>query len=145
MSGENTADSVGPDSSVRGHALLIEMLRTLRIPIAGPTGASHVGMNNAILKSLGNVTMTVSLAQSKYGTPQPQIEICVSKGTHFRKLDAALHALAAEVELATPVSETWVVEIEAFFDDRGRVHLELAKGDDSETERGLALLRRVAG
>lgn len=101
-------------------------------------------MNNAILKKLGNVTLTVNLAHSKYGTVQPQIELHVPKGTHYRKLDAALHALAAEVELATPAGETWVVETEAFFDDRGRVYLELAKGEDAESERGLALLRRIA-
>ena len=101
-------------------------------------------MKNAILKSLGNVKMTVSLAHSKYGTPEPKIEICVPRGTHYRKLDAALHALAAEVELATPVNETWAVQIEAFFNDRGRVYLELVKADNGETERGLALLRRVA-
>ena len=102
-------------------------------------------MNNAILKSLGNVTMTARLGRSQYGTARPQIEVRVPKGTYFRKLKAALHALAAEVERATPSQEKWVVEIDAFSDDRGQVSLELVNGDAAEEQRGLALLRQVAG
>lgn len=101
-------------------------------------------MNSAIVSNLGSVKMLVSLAQSEWGTPEPQIELRVPKGTHYRKLDAALHALAAELELATPASETWVVGIQAFNDDRGRVYLELVKGEAAEAQRGMEMLRRIA-
>ena len=92
-----------------------------------------------------NGTMTVGKVASRYGsTPEPQIEVRMPKGTHFRRLHAALHRLAAEVELATPAREAWVVQTDPTSDERGRVYLELANGDEAEAARALALLRTIA-
>ncbi|NOU32103.1 MAG: hypothetical protein HOO96_29720 [Polyangiaceae bacterium] len=87
--------------------------------------------------------MRVGQAASRYGTPEPQIEVRTPKGTHFRKLHAALHMLAAEAELATPAGESWVVQTDATSDQRGRIYLELADGNEQEAARGLELLRRL--
>ncbi len=91
-----------------------------------------------------NGTMTVGNVASRYGTPEPQIEVRLPKGTSFRRLHAALHRLAAEIELATPVRESWVVQTDATSDERGRVYLELANGDEAEAARGVALLRTIS-
>jgi hypothetical protein len=90
------------------------------------------------------MTMTVSLAKGEYATPRPELEIRLPKGTHFRQQSAVMHRIAAEVELATPAREGWVVQTEALYDDRCRVYLELVVGDDAEAERGMTLLRAVA-
>jgi hypothetical protein len=92
---------------------------------------------------LENPTTEVSLGHARYGTPRPQIEIRVPKGAPFRRLNAALHTLAAEIELATPMGETWVVATDALSDTTGIVYLELADGEPEETKRGLALLQAV--
>ena len=63
--------------------------------------------------------------------------------THHRTLNAALHRLAADVELATPASERWCVQSEAFYDDRGIVYLELADATATEADRGMAVLRAL--
>ena len=47
-------------------------------------------------------TKTVSQGESRYGTPEPQIALRFPKGTSYRVVKAALHKLAAEIELATP-------------------------------------------
>jgi hypothetical protein len=44
---------------------------------------------------------TVSQGESRYGTPEPQIALRFPKGTSYRVVKAALHRLAAEIELAT--------------------------------------------
>jgi hypothetical protein len=56
---------------------------------------------------------------------------------------AAIHKLAAEVELATPEHERWVVETETLYEGRGRVYLELADGTPAEAERGMAMLKKL--
>ena len=75
--------------------------------------------------------------------PQPQIEIRLPKGTHHRTLNAALHRLAADVELATPAAERWCVQHEAFCDDRGIVYHELADATPAEAQCGTAVLRGI--
>ena len=90
------------------------------------------------------ITMTVSLARGQYGTLRPELEVRLPKTAHFRKVNAALHLLAAQVELATPAGEGWVVQTEALYDGRGVVYLELVKGSDAEAKRGVALLRTIA-
>lgn len=102
-------------------------------------------MNEITRKALEGAEITVARATSEFGTPQPQIEIRMPRGTHHRRLLAALHLLAAEAEAATPVGERWCVQIEAATNERGRVYLELAVGGEGEAERGLALLRGIAG
>ena len=86
---------------------------------------------------------TVSQGASRYGVAEPQIELRAPKGTPHRRLRAALFALAAEAELATPREEGWIVQVEPIADEVGRVYLELTNGDEAETNRGMALLQRL--
>jgi len=88
---------------------------------------------------------TITMAESGSGLAEPQIQIHLPKGSTIRQLTAALHTLAAHVELATPDGERWLVQMEAFRANIGRVFLELATTSAEEADRGLALLRRVAG
>ena len=86
----------------------------------------------------------VTLARSHYGHPEPRIEVKFARGTSFRRIHAALHLLAAAVELATPEAEGWIAQmVAASVDDAGWVYLELANATDAEAERGLAVLRQV--
>jgi len=55
-------------------------------------------------------TMRISQRENQYGTLEPQIEIRLAKGAHHRMVSATLHKLAADVELATPVRENWIVQ-----------------------------------
>jgi hypothetical protein len=52
---------------------------------------------------------------------------------------------AADLELATPERERWIVQTESFYDARGRVYLELADATPAEAERGMALLKTLVG
>jgi hypothetical protein len=88
-------------------------------------------------------TKTVSQGESRYGTAEPQIEIRLPTGTSHRLVSAALHKLAADVELATPERERWIVQTESFYDARGHVYLELADATSAEVERGMAMLRKL--
>jgi hypothetical protein len=89
-------------------------------------------------------TKTVSQAESRYGTPEPQIALHFPKGTSYRVVKAALHRLAAEIELAMPASERWRVNTEDF-NESGRVYLELADATPAETARGMALITKLVG
>lgn len=80
-------------------------------------------------------TKTVSQGESRYGTAEPQIEIRLPKGTSHRLVSAPLHKLAADVELATPERERWIVQTERFYDARSRVYLELAGRRDARRGR----------
>jgi hypothetical protein len=75
-------------------------------------------------------------------TPEPQIALRFPKGTSYRVVKAALHRLAAEIELATPASERWCVNTEDF-NQSGRVYLELADATPAEAGRGMALLKKL--
>lgn len=86
-------------------------------------------------------TKTVSQGESRYGTPEPQIVLRFPKGTSYRVVKAALHKLAAEIELATPASERWCVNTEDF-NESGRVYLELADATPAEAARGMGMLTR---
>jgi hypothetical protein len=90
------------------------------------------------------MTKTVSQAESRYGTPEPQIELRFPKGTSYRVVKAVLHKLAADVELATPANERWCVNTEDF-NESGRVYLELADATPAEAARGMALLTKLVG
>ena len=90
-------------------------------------------------------SMTVIECENQYGTREPQIEIRLAKGAHHRLVSATLHKLAADVEIATPVRENWIVQIERLLDGRGRVYLELADGAPAEAERGMAILKKLVG
>jgi hypothetical protein len=90
-------------------------------------------------------TTTISQGEGEYGTPEPQLEIRFPKSAHHRQVSAAIHKLAAEVELATPEHERWIVETETLYEGRGRVYLELADGTPAEAERGMAMLKKLVG
>ncbi|WP_236069555.1 hypothetical protein [Citreicoccus inhibens] len=53
--------------------------------------------------------MSLALAKSRYGTAQPQLDIILPPGATHRQLSALLHALSANLELNTPVSERWLI------------------------------------
>ena len=105
----------------------------------------HTGlvMNGTTSQAAPNATITVGQAVSPYGNPEPQVIVQMPRGTTYRKIHAALHMLAAEVELATPDFEHWSVQTDVMHDDRARVYLELVDADAPEAARGLALLRRL--
>jgi hypothetical protein len=90
-------------------------------------------------------TKTVSQGQSQYENPEPQIEVQLPNGTSYRVLSAVLHELAAEIELATPAREGWIVQTERLGPTRGRVYLELASARPAEVERGMAMLKALGG
>ena len=87
----------------------------------------------------------VTLARSQYGHPEPRIEVKFARGTSFRRIHAALHLLAAAVELATPEAEGWIAQMVAASadNDAGWVYLELLHASDDEAQRALAVLQRV--
>lgn len=87
-------------------------------------------------------TKTVSQGANRYGSPEPQIALRFPKGTNYRVVKAALHRLAADVELATPASERWCVNTEDY-NESGRVYLELADATPAEAARGMAVLNKL--
>jgi hypothetical protein len=145
----NTEKYEGPDSHVR-----IRATRGRETPEEAPPDAQdhfpHPGvvMNDAILntatiRNLRAATLTARMGESRYGTPQPEVEVRFPRGTHYRKASAALHALAAILELATPTNEGWVVVVDPHGDEVGHVYLELVDGGYPEARRGLELLHRA--
>jgi hypothetical protein len=90
------------------------------------------------------MTKTVSQGESRYGSPEPQIAVRFPKGTSFRVVNAAPHKLAAEIELATHASESWVVITEDY-NEAGRVYLELGDAAPAEAACGMALLTKLVG
>ena len=89
-------------------------------------------------------TKTASQGENRYGTPEPQIALRFPKGTSYRVVKAALHKLAADVELATPANERWCVNTEDF-NESGRVYLELSDATPAEAARGMAMLEKLVG
>jgi hypothetical protein len=90
-------------------------------------------------------TKTVSQGESRYATAEPQIEIRPPKRASHRLVSAALLKLAADVVLAAPERERWIVQTESFYDARGRVYLEFADATPAEAERGMAILTTLVG
>jgi hypothetical protein len=90
------------------------------------------------------MTKTVSQGESRYGRPEPQIELRLPKGTSYRAVKAALHKLAADVELATSATERWCVNTKDH-NESGRVCLELAGTTPAQAARGMALLKNLVG
>lgn len=83
------------------------------------------------------------LFASRFGAPEPQLEIRLPRGTDHHALQAELAKLAAALEQATAPAERWIVRTECFHDARGRVYLELFEASPAETARGMALLRTM--
>lgn len=89
-------------------------------------------------------TTTVSQGESRYRNPEPEIALRFPEGTSYRVVKAALHKLAADVELATPANERWCVTTEDF-NESGRVYLELPDATPAQAARGMALLTKLVG
>jgi len=86
----------------------------------------------------------MTIAHNQYGHPEPRIEVQFEAGTEFRRQHAALHVLAAAVELATPPEEGWITQLVAATSDcAGRVYLELLHATEEEARRGYEMLQRV--
>ncbi|WP_434349009.1 hypothetical protein ACN6A1_06080 [Myxococcus virescens] len=86
----------------------------------------------------------MSLGKSRYGTPQPQVDIFLPRGSSHRETSAMIYTFAASVELRTPTRERWIVQTERLAEvNHGRIYLELAEGDHAEAMRGMALLNAV--
>lgn len=91
-----------------------------------------------------NVTATKVVLGCHYdGVIQPQIDVEIAKSVSYRVLHAALHTLAAKIELATPATEGWCVQIEYVSDTYGYVYLSLIHATPAEAERGMAVLRKL--
>ena len=88
--------------------------------------------------------MYVEKVIGDYGIPQPSIRIDLGGGATYRQAHAAMHFVAARVELLSG-KERWCVQTKAHdsYEHKGRVYLELGDGSDAECERGLALLRGI--
>ncbi|SDF39740.1 hypothetical protein SAMN04488504_1553, partial [Myxococcus virescens] len=52
-----------------------------------------------------NATVNLSLSKNRYGTPQPQLDIFLPRGSSHRETSAMLYTFAASLELRTPTSE----------------------------------------
>ena len=100
-------------------------------------------LNTALARNLRGATLTQSLGESRHGTLRPPVEVRFPKGTSHRKTSAALHALAALAELATPSDESWCVVVDVLSDEAGCVYLELGQGTRTEARSGLAILTAV--
>ena len=97
---------------------------------------------NLALRPFASAALCVRMGTSRYGHLEPQIEVRFPRTTHYRQLGAALHLLAAAVEMATTRSERWCVQTEGH-DTAGRVFLELGDATEAEAQRGLAVLAAV--
>jgi len=91
-----------------------------------------------------NATTTAHLTTSRYGHPQPVLDVRLPGGTHHRLVSATLHELAAKAERATAAGERWVIYTEQHVDEGGRVVAELAQATDAEAARALAMLRGLS-
>jgi hypothetical protein len=102
------------------------------------------GMNHPKLTALlPAARLSIHLGEAKYGTPQPEVRIeGIDARTNHRRIHAALHFIAMELEIATSDADGWCVQIDA---DRGIAYLELARADEAEIKRGMALLQAVFG
>ena len=97
---------------------------------------------NLALRPFASAALCVRMGTSRYGHLEPQIEVRFPRTTHYRQLGAALHLLAAAVEMGTPRSERWLVQTEGH-DSAGHVFLELGDATEAEAQRGLAVLAAV--
>ena len=145
----NVEEFEGPDSHVRPRVgpraetpdkALLDALDRFTHP---PEVMNDAILNTGLIRNLRAAHLKARMGESRYGTLQPEIEVRFDRGTHYRKSSAALHALAAVIELATPTNEGWIVQVNSHSDDVGFVYLELARGDESEAKRGLELLKRA--
>ena len=85
--------------------------------------------------------LIVSTTETRFGTSQPQLIVKFGKDISNRAKDAVIYTLAAEVSVATPLHERWIVQPDI---EKSRVYLELSTGSVSETECARSVLAHVA-
>lgn len=100
--------------------------------------------SNVVSGVRGQTRLMAHMNKSRFGTHEPSIYLDLLKsGTSWREVHAALLRLAADIEDLTAASEHWRVQIDQPTDDCGRIYLELAKDENGEAERGLAMLSNL--
>ena len=130
---------VGPPAETSDEALFDALDR-----FTHPRGRMNDAiLNTALIRNLRTARLHAKMGESRCGILQPEVEVRFDRGSHYRKSNAALHALAAAIELATPTNEGWIVQVNSHSDEVGFVYLELARGDQGEARRGLELLKRA--
>ncbi len=91
--------------------------------------------------------LSVDLRSDPFGSPEPCLEVRLPKGTPARTLRATLHRILAEVEAATPESESWTVHLEWLSGwprtAGGVIRIQLDDGSPEEGERAHAVLWKV--
>jgi len=92
-----------------------------------------------VLPGPSKFVFTVKTDVGSNNESEPAIHVLSkSESTHFRELNAQLHRLAADLELASmAVKATWIVEVEAIDHRAGRVLCTLDY--ENETDRIAAL------
>lgn len=85
----------------------------------------------------------VTCEVDEYGNPQPEMRFTMPRQANWRQCNAAVHAVAAMVELATPRGAKWCVQ-SRFGELWMAVYLELADCSTEETAAGIETLRKVA-
>ncbi|MCE9635530.1 MAG: hypothetical protein K8T90_07485 [Planctomycetes bacterium] len=101
-------------------------------------------MTTAKRRRTSGPTMTIETVVNNYGLAEPSIRIDLGAGATSRQTKAAMHLVAARVELLS-VGASWCVQTRdhGFCEHKGRVYLELASATAEECERGLGVLRAV--
>jgi hypothetical protein len=95
------------------------------------------------MKTSSNATRKAEIVASRGGSRE--VRITITDGApngpraSSRALDAEAFRLAAEVELATPTVERWIVRVERAFARSSAVVIELAKGTADEAARALSV------
>ncbi|MEZ4376231.1 MAG: hypothetical protein R3B07_35835 [Polyangiaceae bacterium] len=91
--------------------------------------------------------LSVDLRDAPNGEPQPTLEVRLPKGTPARTVRATLYRILAEVEAATPESESWTVHLEWLPGwprvAGGTVVIRLDDGSPEEGARAHAVLWKV--
>jgi hypothetical protein len=88
-------------------------------------------------------TTRVVLGQSRYGRMQARVEIDIPEDVDYRVLDAALHIVAAKIELAMPEDACWSRGIERDTPTFGYAYLGIGVDSPGGPERALAFLQQV--
>lgn len=110
-----------------------------------PEGNVAATAGAAIAAVLPGLELHAELRESRYGTPQPALQLSFPRSTHHRHVAAAQHLVAALIEVATPATGAWGVYVDWGGDASGWVWLELVDGTAAEAERAMVVLRDVAG
>lgn len=88
---------------------------------------------------MSGAALTVHLAQSRHGSPEPRVTVRMPRGSSHRATRAELYSLAAKIELASSGADAWCVVV-----GDGEVHLELVRCTPAEIARAMATLETAA-